>query len=246
MVVNLSNEAKVLIQQYKKALLKSPYRCTKERSNELGKEMLDTIVKEASNADSLQVCPYKILGQEKDKDDKPINQNLRWFQYESPSSSVWGVSVMCDFEHDVATVHRIVHSSFIKESSMRWIPLQDFNKQINKVNTMKWKKLVNESQVDFELDYWVQGKISQAFDQFVQDKQYPATAQLKVYVGLYKTPKMDGWKIYRHARDTYEDAQEDIKSAQMDAKKHNIVDVQFKIEEITIDVSKRIETVYEG
>lgn len=32
----------------------------------------------------------------------------------------------------------------------------------------------------------------------------------------------------------------------MDAKKHNIVDVQFKIEEITIDVSKRIETVYEG
>ena len=145
MVVNLSNEAKVLIQQYKKALLKSPYRCTKERSNELGKEMLDTIVKEASNADSLQVCPYTTLGQEKDKDDKPINQNLRWFQYESPSSSVWGVSVMCDFEHDVATVHRIVHSSFIKESSMRWIPLQDFNKQINKVNTMKWKRIYNES-----------------------------------------------------------------------------------------------------
>ena len=135
MVVNLSNEAKVLIQQYKKALLKSPYRCTKERSNELGKEMLDTIVKEASNADSLQVCPYKILGQEKDKDDKPINQNLRWFQYESPSSSVWGVSVMCDFEHDVATVHRIVHSSFIKESSMRWIPLQDFNKQTNGIGS---------------------------------------------------------------------------------------------------------------
>ena len=46
---------------------------------------------------------------------------------------MWGVSVMCDFEHDVATVHRIVHSSFIKESSMRWIPLQDFNKQIDNV-----------------------------------------------------------------------------------------------------------------
>lgn len=149
MVVNLSNEAKVLIQQYKKALLKSPYRCTKERSNELGKEMLDTIVKEASNADSLQICPYTTLGQEKDKDDKPINQNLRWFQYESPSSSVWGVSVMCDFEHDVATVHRIVHSSFIKESSMRWIPLQDFNKQIQEENTMKklniTRKQYNES-----------------------------------------------------------------------------------------------------
>lgn len=247
MVVKFSKEAQFSIQEYRDSLSEPPYSCNDDRIHELCKKMIDSIVKKASNADSLQVCPYKILGQEKDKDDKPINQNLRWFQYESPSSSVWGVSVMCDFEHDVATVHRIVHSSFIKESSMRWIPLQDFNKQINKVNTMKWKKLVNESQVDFELDYWVQGKISQAFDQFVQDKEYPATAQLKVYVGLYKTPTMDCWRIYsNHARDTYEDAQEDIKSAQMNAKKHNIVDVQFKIEEITIDVSKRIETVYEG
>ena len=54
-----------------------------------------------------------------------------------------------DFEHDVATVHRIVHSSFIKESSMRWIPLQDFNKQIQEENTMKklniTRKQYNES-----------------------------------------------------------------------------------------------------
>ena len=145
MVVKFSKEAQFSIQEYRDSLSEPPYSCNDDRIHELCKKMIDSIVKKASNADSLQVCPYKILGQEKDKDDKPINQNLRWFQYESPSSSVWGVSVMCDFEHDVATVHRIVHSSFIKESSMRWIPLQDFNKQINKVNTMKWKRIYNES-----------------------------------------------------------------------------------------------------
>ena len=145
MVVKFSKEAQFSIQEYRDSLSEPPYSCNDDRIHELCKKMIDSIVKKASNVDSLQVCPYKILGQEKDKDDKPINQNLRWFQYESPSSSVWGVSVMCDFEHDVATVHRIVHSSFIKESSMRWIPLQDFNKQINKVNTMKWKRIYNES-----------------------------------------------------------------------------------------------------
>ena len=245
MVVNLSNEAKVLIQQYKKALLKSPYRCTKERSNELGKEMLDTIVKEASNADSLQVCPYKILGQEKDKDDKPINQNLRWFQYESPSSSVWGVSVMCDFEHDVATVHRIVHSSFIKESSMRWIPLQDFNKQINKVNTMKWKRLYNESQVDYDLEHSVDIEISKSVNKFLHGREYPSEVELKVYVIMYKIPGDISWKKWSTS-ETYEDAEYVLKSAQMKAKKANVLDVQFKIDEITIGMSKRIETVYEG
>ena len=208
MVVNLSNEAKVLIQQYKKALLKSPYRCTKERSNELGKEMLDSIVKKASNADSLQVCPYKILGQEKDKDDKPINQNLRWFQYESPSSSVWGVSVMCDFEHDVATVHRIVHSSFFKESSMRWIPLQDFNKQINKVNTMKWKRIYNESSdvkfVILKTSHSFTGCVKLVFDSLEQaaafvvyqitneDDRYDKRARRKMYKTLLD---------YRHYQD---------------------------------------------
>ena len=144
MVVKFSKEAQFSIQEYRDSLSEPPYSCNDDRIHELCKKMIDSIVKKASNADSLQVCPYKILGQEKDKDDKPINQNLRWFQYEAPSSSVWGVSVMCDFEHDVATVHRIVHSSFIKESSMRWIPLQDFNKQIKRENTMKWKR-INES-----------------------------------------------------------------------------------------------------
>ena len=149
MVVKFSKEAQFSIQEYRDSLSEPPYSCNDDRIYELCKKMIDSIVKKASNADSLQVCPYKILGQEKDKDDKPINQNLCWFQYESPSSSVWGVSVMCDFEHDVATVHRIVHSSFIKESSMRWIPLQDFNKQIQEENTMKklniTRKQYNES-----------------------------------------------------------------------------------------------------
>ena len=245
MVVKFSKEAQFSIQEYRDSLSEPPYSCNDDRIHELCKKMIDSIVKKASNADSLQVCPYKILGQEKDKDDKPINQNLRWFQYESPSSSVWGVSVMCDFEHDVATVHRIVHSSFIKESSMRWIPLQDFNKQINKVNTMKWKRLYNESQVDYDLEHSVDIEISKSVNKFLHGREYPSEVELKVYVIMYKIPGDISWKKWSTS-ETYEDAEQVLKSAQMKAKKHNIVDVQFKIDEITIGMSKSIETVYEG
>ena len=208
MVVKFSKEAQFSIQEYRDSLSEPPYSCNDDRIHELCKKMIDSIVKKASNADSLQVCPYKILGQEKDKDDKPINQNLRWFQYESPSSSVWGVSVMCDFEHDVATVHRIVHSSFIKESSMRWIPLQDFNKQINKVNTMKWKRIYNESSdvkfVILKTSHSFTGCVKLVFDSLEQaaafvvyqitneDDRYDKRARRKMYKTLLD---------YRHFQD---------------------------------------------
>ena len=208
MVVKFSKEAQFSIQEYRDSLSEPPYSCNDDRIHELCKKMIDSIVKKASNVDSLQVCPYKILGQEKDKDDKPINQNLRWFQYESPSSSVWGVSVMCDFEHDVATVHRIVHSSFIKESSMRWIPLQDFNKQINKVNTMKWKRIYNESSdvkfVILKTSHSFTGCVKLVFDSLEQaaafvvyqitneDDRYDKRARRKMYKTLLD---------YRHFQD---------------------------------------------
>ena len=208
MVVKFSKEAQFSIQEYRDSLSEPPYSCNDDRIHELCKKMIDSIVKKASNVDSLQVCPYKILGQEKDKDDKPINQNLRWFQYESPSSSVWGVSVMCDFEHDVATVHRIVHSSFIKESSMRWIPLQDFNKQINKVNTMKWKRIYNESSdvkfVILKTSHSFTGCVKLVFDSLEQaaafvvyqitneDDMYDKRARRKMYKTLLD---------YRHFQD---------------------------------------------
>ena len=266
MIIQFSPFAYNVIQHYKNCLMLSKYHCTEERANGKAQEMVDYIIGKVSDTTiELQECPYVKLGKKNGAKGNAFNKMLKWFQYKVSANNAWGVSVLYD-ENGNALVYRIVHCKYLKEpspgwkqqsnssqqdkqkvkESAKWIPIQDLNKQIQEENTMKWKKLVNESQVDFELDYWVQDKISQAFDQFVQDKEYPATAQLKVYVGLYKTPKMDDWKIYRHARDTYEDAQEDIKSAKMDAKKHNIVDVQFKIEEITIDVSKRIETVYEG
>ena len=159
MIVKLSEEAQFSIQEYRNSLSEPKYNCSKKRIRELCKMMIDTVVKKASNSDSLQVCPYKTLGQEKDKEGNLLKQNLRWFQYKSPSSSTWGVSVLCDFEHDVAIVHRIVHSSFIKESS-KWIPIQDFNKQIQEENTMKWKR-INESSM--HKNYTVKYKLLKPF-----------------------------------------------------------------------------------
>ena len=62
---------------------------------------------------------------------------------------------------------------------------------------------------------------------------------------MYKIPGDISWKKWSTS-ETYEDAEYVLKSAQMKAKKANVLDVQFKIDEITIGMSKRIETVYEG
>lgn len=244
----ISPEVYAGIYDYEQELKQPPYQCYDDTIASKVNAMKDVILQKASIPLTLPNCKDRKLGYEKNQDGTPKFPCFKSIIYKDAKSRFkWKFSVIYDASTGISTIYKMRCCRGVSKESAKWIPIQDFNKQINEENTMKWKKLVNESQIEFELDYWVQGKISQAFDQFVQDKEYPATAQLKVYVGLYKTPKMDGWKIYsNHARDTYEDAQEDIKSAQMNAKKHNIVDVQFKIEELTIDVSKRIETVYEG
>ena len=85
-------------------------------------------------------------------------------------------------------------------------------------------------------------------------RKYPATSQLKIYVALYKAQAMEGWMPCGETRYTYEEALEDIKTAQMNVEKatkenikrgREVSKFQFKIAEITIDMSKQIEKVYD-
>lgn len=109
---------------------------------------------------------------------------------------------------------------------------------------MKWKR-VNESQVDYDFERIVDVKLSKSVNKFLNDGEYPSEVELKSYVIMYKIPEEDIWKKWS-THETYEDAEYGLKSAQIKAKKANILGIQFKIVEITIGMSKRIETVYWG
>ena len=150
MNVEFSQQANLYLDEYKNALVEQ-YGRSEERANELKQQMEGEIRAKAFNANGLPVCQYTKLGQKKDAKGNCLNQNLRFLQYMSKSTkSTWGVSVICDMEHDIATVHRILHSSYITESSSKWILLKEFvNRNTMRNKIMKMKRIrFNESTDD--------------------------------------------------------------------------------------------------
>ena len=164
MNVEFSQQANLSIEGYRNALVEQ-YGRSEDRANELKQQMEDTIRTRASNADSFPICQDVKLGQQKDGAGNALNKNLRHFKYESPKShSAWGVSVLCDFENDLAIVYRIVHSSYltepppgwkqqsndsqqekVKESNAKWLLLSKFvNRNTMRNNTMKKLNITKE------------------------------------------------------------------------------------------------------
>ena len=164
MNVEFSQQANLSIEGYRNALVEQ-YGRSEDRANELKQQMEDTIRTRASNADSFPICQDVKLGQQKDGAGNALNKNLRYFKYESPKShSAWGVSVLCDFENDLAIVYRIVHSSYltepppgwkqqsndsqqekVKESNAKWLLLSKFvNRNTMRNNTMKKLNITKE------------------------------------------------------------------------------------------------------
>lgn len=148
----------------------SKYHCTEERANEKAQEMVDYIIGKVSDTTiELQECPYVKLGKKNGAKGNAFNKMLKWFQYKVSANNAWGVSVLYD-ENGNALVYRIVHCKYLKEpspgwkqqsnsyssqqdkqkvkESAKWIPLQDLNKQIQEENTMKWKRICNESKTN--------------------------------------------------------------------------------------------------
>ena len=170
MVIQFSPLANRAIDKYRKSLRLPKYHCTEEQENEKAQQMIQYIVDKISNTMiELQECPFIKLGKKRGTKGKDFNKKLKWFQYKVSANNAWGVSVLYD-ENGNALVYRIVHCKYLKEpspgwkqqsnsyssqqdkqkvkESAKWIPLQDLNKQIQEENTMKWKRICNESKTN--------------------------------------------------------------------------------------------------
>lgn len=164
MIIQFSPFANNVIQKYKQSLMLPKYHCTEERANEKAQEMVDYIIGKVSDTTiELQECPYVELGKKNGAKGDAFNKRLKWFQYKVSANNAWCVSVLYD-ENGNALVYRIVHSSYIKKEpvgqkqqpnasqqdkqkakeSSKWIPIQDFNKQIQEENTMKKLNITKE------------------------------------------------------------------------------------------------------
>ena len=221
MIIQFSPFAYNVIQHYKNCLMLSKYHCTEERANGKAQEMVDYII------GKVQECPYVKLGKKNGAKGNAFNKMLKWFQYKVSANNAWGVSVLYD-ENGNALVYRIVHCSYLKEpspgwkqqtnasqqdkqeanESAKWIPIQDFNKQIQQENTMKWKRIYNESSdvkfVILKTSHSFTGCVKLVFDSLEQaaafvvyqitneDDMYDKRARRKMYKTLLD---------YRHYQD---------------------------------------------
>ena len=168
MVIQFSPLANRAIDKYRESLRLPKYHCTEEQENEKAQQMIQYIVDKISNTMiELQECPFIKLGKKRGTKGKDFNKKLKWFQYKVSANNAWGVSVLYD-ENGNALVYRIVHCKYLKEpspgwkqqsnssqqdkqkvkESAKWIPIQDLNKQIQEENTMKWKRICNESKTN--------------------------------------------------------------------------------------------------
>ena len=150
MRVKYSQEVKLYLKEYMDSLKEYPYWRSKGRRQELVRTMSQTIREKASKLDTQSNdCWFKQLGQERDDNDKPLNHNLKGFQYTSPSSSVWEVSVLLDFKSKFAIVYRIVPCVKITESPPGWKQQSNDSQQEKvKESNAKWlllSKFVNRN-----------------------------------------------------------------------------------------------------
>lgn len=242
----ISPEVYAGIYDYEQELKQPPYQCYDDTIASKVNAMKDVILQKASIPLTLPNCKDRKLGYEKNQDGTPKFPCFKSIIYKDAKSRFkWKFSVIYDASTGISTIYKMRCCRGVSKESAKWIPIQDFNKQIQEENTMKWKRLYNESQVDYDLEHIVDIEISKSVNKFLSGREYPSEVELKVYVIMYKIPGDVSWKKWSTS-ETYEDAEQALKSAQMKAKKANVLDVQFKIDEITIGMSKSIETVYEG
>ena len=131
----LSSEVKEYIAGYRSVLRCSPYQCDKRTISRKVKSMKSAIRQRARNPLSLPDCTDEELGYAKNQDGTPKFPCFKSILYTDPKSNAqWKFSVIYDASTGTSTIYRMMGVEGIHES--RWIPIQDFNKQIKKENTM--------------------------------------------------------------------------------------------------------------
>lgn len=114
MVVNISSDVLEKIDKYVDVL--TDYPITTSRAHEKTDKMIDALTKLGSSIAVPPICTNKDLGQILDAKGKPMDNNLRRFNYKDKSDFQWAFACYYNEEADTITITKMVATNYIKES----------------------------------------------------------------------------------------------------------------------------------
>jgi hypothetical protein len=116
MKVIIPEQVKNAISRYSEVLCGRQYGCSKERAVQKRNNILK-FLKNLENVNyTPQVCIYKDLGQEFNKDGMPLKKNLYTFYYDDKKAHTqWAFGVYINREEDKVTIDSMKLSSLVKE-----------------------------------------------------------------------------------------------------------------------------------
>ena len=114
MVVIISNKVLDSIYDYAKSLTNYPI-CS-SRARQKVDQLISALNALGSSISTPSVCMNKDLLQPFDRKGKPINKNLKRFNYKDESNFQWAFACLYDYENDTIIVLKMMPSIFIKET----------------------------------------------------------------------------------------------------------------------------------
>jgi hypothetical protein len=116
MEVIISQRVREILDEYYESLLKPPYCCDFTKASKKRKEIISFIKSLGNVGYTPQVCIYKDLGQEFNKDGMPLKKNLYTFYYDDKKAHTqWAFGVYISREEDKVTIDSMKLSSLVKE-----------------------------------------------------------------------------------------------------------------------------------
>jgi len=134
MAVIISSDVLDRIDDYAVAL--SRYPIPMERAHEKVDKLIATLNRLDTSLSIPPICVHKDLGQILDASGKPINKNLRRFNYADESGFQWAFACLFLEENETTTViiTKMMAASFVKESIEAVIlPILEFNQRLSAI-----------------------------------------------------------------------------------------------------------------
>lgn len=132
MVVIISNDVLNKINDYATAL--TMYPITAARITEKIDDMVSALNKLGVSIARPPICMFKDLGQVFDASGKPINQNLKRFNYKDKSGFQWAFGCLYDDETDKITVIKMLAANQVREAKQKKIfPILEFMRRLDAI-----------------------------------------------------------------------------------------------------------------
>lgn len=129
MVVVISVDVQNAIDDYANALTKYPI--STSRAHQKVDHLIESLQALGTAISTPSVCMNKDLLQSFDSNGKPMNKNLKRFNYKDESGFQWAFACLYDYDNDTITILKMMAASLVKECISELVhPILEFNDRL--------------------------------------------------------------------------------------------------------------------